>query len=125
MRLLSAAVFAGLALIAGAVLYDASESREGDSYADAEEIVSAAFDVAGIRVESVRRLTGPYVLVKREAGECTLVDVSTQYENEGGGPSSGWWDLPTARASTASGMGHLKVPFRRPGVVSVWSRRSA
>jgi hypothetical protein len=82
-RLLAAAIFAGLALVAGAVVYETPETRDANPYADAEEIVSAYLSVAGYKAQSVRRVSGPFVVVKLEPRRCILLDVSTQYGGEG------------------------------------------
>jgi hypothetical protein len=85
MRLLAAALLAGLALIAAAITFHAIESGDGgDTYADAEAIARAWTNVSGLEVASVCRVAGPFVHVKSTAGRCFLIDVSTQYEGEGG-----------------------------------------
>lgn len=95
MRLLAAAVFAGFALVAGAVVYYTLETRDPDRYADAEQLASAAFNAAGEKPESVRRVTGPFVVVKLSSGQCALVDVSTQYSGQDGGDFF-WTVFPSA-----------------------------
>lgn len=91
MRLLAAAVFAGLALVAGAVVYYTLETRDPDRYADAEQMASAAFNAAGEKPVSVRRVSGPFVVVKLNAEQCVLVDVSTQYSGPNDGDADFFW----------------------------------
>lgn len=83
-RWLAVAIVVGLALLSGAIVYHGhNTSAESDeSYADAEEIIRAYTDARGIRIVSVRHLTGPFSVIKREDGQCALIDVSTQYEGE-------------------------------------------
>jgi len=82
--LLAVTAFAGLALIAGAIVHNTFETRDADPYQDAEEIVSTFLNAVGEPVQSVRRVSGPFVFVKLKAGDCYLVDVSTQYQSEAG-----------------------------------------
>lgn len=90
-RFLAAAIFSGLALIAGSVAYYTLEVRDRDDpYVDAEEIVMAYMSVAGITPHWVRRVSGPLVSVKIERGRCVLIDVSTQYAG-GEGTSDRFW----------------------------------
>ncbi len=73
-----------MAVIAGAITYNTVESSDADPYADAEEIASSFLNAVGEPAQSVRRVSGPFVLVRFERGRCSLIDVSTQYEDEAG-----------------------------------------
>jgi hypothetical protein len=81
--LLAAAIFGGFALVSTAVVF--STTYETDRYANAEEIVTAWIDASAgeekWRPLSVRRISGPFVVVRFKDGTCGLIDVSTQYEN--------------------------------------------
>jgi len=81
MRLLAGTIFAGLALIAGSVVFYTLESPN-DQWVGAEEIARAQIEALGRRPDWVRQVSGPFVSVKLGPGECYLVDVSTKYKGD-------------------------------------------
>jgi hypothetical protein len=95
--LIAAAVFSGLALIAGAIAFHAAETRDGaeDPYANAEDIAQAWMNVYGERA-TVSRVAGPFVMVRPQTRPCFLVDVSTQYEGGGGVDDNFWASGPSS-----------------------------
>jgi hypothetical protein len=94
MRLVGAAIFAGLALVAGAIVYDSDTRDTPDPYSDAVSITSAWANAVGLRTEFIRQVSGPWVYVKFASApylaDCVLFDISTQYENEEAGPDHFW-----------------------------------
>jgi hypothetical protein len=61
------------------VLDDASD----DPYANAEEVARAYLEARGIRIVSVRRVSGgPFVYIKVTEGRCVVEHISTQYSSD-------------------------------------------
>lgn len=79
--LLAAALFGGLALIAGAIVYDGRAVAGSDEpdYAAYERVVRAY--VARENVERIERLQGTIFRVHFDQG-CSLIDPSKRYETE-------------------------------------------
>ena len=110
LRLVAAAVFAGLALIAGALAVTGDRwawARDEPTYAGYEPVLRTWIELGPLgNVQSVEQVEGPFyrVVYGDETAVCILVDVSTHYVR-GGVDESGdrfWWTAG-AGASDADG----------------------
>lgn len=91
MRLIAAALFAGLALIAGAMVVTGDRwvwSSDSPSYNGYEPVIRTWLELSrGFKVDRVERVRGPFYRVlyriKQGRPKCVLVDASTQYAAKG------------------------------------------
>jgi hypothetical protein len=78
-KLLAVALFLGLALVAGGLVYQSREDEGGSDYSGYENVLRALGDSS--TVQDVEQVKGPFYRI-RIGTKCYLVDVSTQYKGD-------------------------------------------